>query len=240
MPAPLPRELIEQIISDLEGDPKTLSRFCLAGKAYLAFSRAVLYRHVTVEIFEMESDYGEDDDEEEQIYSLASKSGDRLRRFGDMPHLAQLVRHVTLQHTISCPHTGYSTSPDDALEWIMEILPRFESFKLIEERETSANDWLCATWLPKKDRARPSRLELVDFIPATWTLIRGLRDNLRHAAFPYGFAGWENHRVSKPMRHLKLASLELRWESEREEEKYRQTFDFLTTSSRNTLGTLST
>ncbi|GAA5870636.1 hypothetical protein JCM8547_002068 [Rhodosporidiobolus lusitaniae] len=128
MPPPLPNELIEQIIGELEDDKITLARCCRLSEAFRRSSEAFLYKHIDVQLYQALGcgDIDEEVDKTREFWY--SRSTLALINCLMSSRKSDLVREVQfrIEH-VSDHEAGLYTTPKTTFATVLCALPNLES-----------------------------------------------------------------------------------------------------------------
>ncbi|GAA5868092.1 hypothetical protein JCM8547_003339 [Rhodosporidiobolus lusitaniae] len=195
MPLPLPTELIEQVLGELEDAKSTLARCCRLSKALRRSSEAHLYRRIDIELCQAlgSGEFDEEVDEAREFWYTRRTRALVDRLFSS--RRSTLVRevHFAIEH-VSEPEKGMYTTPKIAFATVLCALPNLDSFNIFSEYESDCLEWLNTRWSRTSGRARPSRVDFGILNNTSCAVLEQLQEEIQHLEF----SGWLGHLEEVP------------------------------------------
>jgi hypothetical protein len=244
MPPSLPRELIEQILGDVELEKADLARVCLLSKSFLDFGRRSLYctvEVVTLYVRRTEEQIWQQPPSPEArlpLYQFAETAVRLLHVLQNAPTVAALVQAASFTEVYDVDPSDPRISDSggfDLNEQIFDVLSACSNItSLALPKQTN---WFqeCRMWLRMPNRQRLDTIDFGLFEPAVFDVLEDLQD-VKHLLFTSELA-YPNTHVPIPstgLSNLRLASLcSADWRMQR-----RGICGFLARSSVDTLRTL--
>jgi hypothetical protein len=185
MPVALPRELLEQILSDPQLDPLTLGRCCQLSKDWVNFIRPRLYRHLSFNLIDSDPD----ENDGSTCQQITRRTYGLIMRLRGSRRLRALVKEVTFEdlsfndyidqvngHAPDeyVPSSGVDNSIQDFVRTVLDVCYNVERLALPRfDREERAVDCLNSLyeWADLEEGGPPTALYLPLFEPASAVLV---------------------------------------------------------------------